>query len=67
MVGRLVAAAAFLYRKLCIKIGRTIAMVRVIRMVEMLGDRAAVSQLSLSCHAMAVHCPHSHRQKNNGE
>jgi hypothetical protein len=52
-VGRLVAAAAFRYKKLCSRIGRPIATRKVIRIVLGFGESAAVSQLSSSYHAMA--------------
>lgn len=52
-VGRLVVAAAFLYKKLCRRIGKTSAMRNVRMIVVGFGASAAVSQLSSSCHAIA--------------
>jgi hypothetical protein len=53
-VGRFVDAAVFWYRKVCSSIGRTRATTIVTRMVLRLGEKAAVSQLSSSCHAMTA-------------
>lgn len=47
-----VEAAAFLYRKACSKIGKTMAIANVIRIVDGFGDSAWVSQLSSSYQAM---------------
>jgi hypothetical protein len=51
-VGSFVASPACLYKRLCSSIGSTSATTSVMRMVLRLGENAAVSQLSLSCHAM---------------
>jgi len=51
-VGRVVPTAACRYRKECNSIGKTNATTRVTRMVVRLGEKAAVSQLSWSYHAM---------------
>lgn len=53
-VGRLVDAAAFLYRKLCSSIGNVSTMRKVMMMVVRFGERAAVSQLSSSYQAIAT-------------
>jgi hypothetical protein len=53
-VGRLVDAAACLYRRLCSNIGSPSATRMVMRMVVRFGENAAVSQLSSSYHAMAL-------------
>jgi hypothetical protein len=53
-VGRLVDAAAFRYNKVCSSIGSPIATIRVMKMVVRLGENAAVSQLSSSCHAISL-------------
>jgi len=47
-------AAALRYKKVCTKMGRSMAM-RSVRMIAWgVGEKAAVSQLSSSCHAMAL-------------
>ena len=51
-VGCCAAAAAFLYRMVCIIIGRPIATMKVMSMVRGFGEKAAVSQLSWSYHAI---------------
>ena len=45
--------AAWRYRNECSRTGSSSATARVTRMVDSLGDRAWVSQLSSSCQAMA--------------
>lgn len=61
-VGRLVDAAAFLYKKLCSSIGRTSATRNVMMMVLRFGERAAVSQLSSSYHAIARYQLRAHKK-----
>jgi hypothetical protein len=51
-VGTVDVAAAWRYKKLCRRMGRSSAMRSVMLMVVRLGEKAAVSQLSLSCHAI---------------
>jgi len=53
-VGSVAVAAAFLYRKLCSSTGSPRATINVMMMVVRFGEKAAVSQLSSSYHAMAA-------------